>query len=362
MCPYCFAGSSNAGTDPGMAVIENWLRRLLAAGGPFNLQLSGGEPTLRDDLPEIITLARALGFGFVQLNTNGLRLAQDEHYLRRLKTAGLGCVFLQFDGVEEKAYERIRGRALLESKTAALRHCAEQQMGVVLVPTLVPGVNTQQIGDIIRFAIECIPAVRAVHFQPVSYFGRYPRQPSDSDRITIPEVLQQIEVQTGGVIKASDLRPPSAENAHCSFQGKFDLQPGGELSPSANAAPGGCCAPKDFAGNATALVQLGGAAPAPGEQARRSQRFVARQWAFPETPSPSMVEQNAIMKVDALDAFLERSKFSLSISGMAFQDAWNLDLERLRDCFLHVAGPEGKLVPLCAYNLSGAQGVGLYRP
>jgi len=110
---------------------------------------------------------------------------------------------------------------LLATKAAAIAHCAEQRLGVILVPTVVPGVNTDQLASILGYALERAPAVRGVHFQPVSFFGRYPSPPSDLDRITIPEVMRALERQTGGAIEVSHFRPPSAENAHCSFQGSF---------------------------------------------------------------------------------------------------------------------------------------------
>ena len=70
----------------------------------------------------------------------------------------------------------------------------------------------------------------------------------------------------------------------------------------------------------------------------------------------------SFMKVDSLDAFLERvEKFSLCVSGMAFQDAWNIDLERLRECFIHVVSPDNRIIPFCAFNLTGADGKSLYR-
>ena len=174
-CPVCFAGAGGRpSADPDMQTIEGWYQRLLQAGGPFNIQLSGGEPCMRDDLAEIIALGCSLGFSFFQLNTNGLRLARDAGYLRRLKEAGLSTVFLQFDGTRDAIYEALRGRALFAQKQAAVEQCIEQQVGVVLVPTLVPGVNTDAIGEIIRFALPRVPGVRGVHFQPISYFGRYP--------------------------------------------------------------------------------------------------------------------------------------------------------------------------------------------
>jgi hypothetical protein len=79
--------------------------------------------------------------------------------------------------------------------------------------------------------------------------------------------------------------------------------------------------------------------------------------------APENVEPRALGGIDisSFDQFLANKNMSFCISGMAFQDAWNVDLERLRDCFLHVLSPQQKMVPLCAYNLTGAFGQTLYR-
>lgn len=345
-CPLCFAAAGE-GDEPSAGEIEAWYRLLLASGGPYNIQLSGGEPTLRDDLPEIVARGRALGFSFIQLNTNGLRLATDGPYLRRLKEAGLGCVFLQFDGTDDRIYRQIRGQPLLAAKTAAIDRCAEAGLGVVLVPTLVPAVNTADIGNIIDFALARLPAVRGVHFQPVSYFGRYPAEPADADRITIPEVLRAIEEQTAGKMKTADFHPPGAENAHCSFSGNFLLTAGGEVKTLARTGPvDGCCQPRTAA-----------------DGARKARAFVARRWSAPAAAQPVTPPAADGINIDSLTAFLARAEeYSLCVSGMAFQDAWNLDLERLRDCFIHVAAPGGRIIPFCAYNLTAADGKPLYRP
>jgi uncharacterized radical SAM superfamily Fe-S cluster-containing enzyme len=359
-CPYCFAASPSRGADPSLREIEEWFYDLLQLGGPFNIQLSGGEPTVRNDLPEIIALAHSLGFGFVQLNTNGLRLAEDAEYVHRLKKAGLNCVFLQFDGVSDDVYQRIRGRELFDIKQQAIRHCQQAHLGVVLVPTLVPGVNTEQIGDLLRFAIEHMPTVRAVHFQPVSYFGRYPQAPADSDRITIPEVLRAIEQQTAGKIRAAHFSPPSAENAYCSFQGKFVCEPDGTIKPCQGPqqqAP--CCSPAIQGG----IVQIAPSSDGRNQNAaRRAQAFVAQQWSFPAKEEGVAAGLGEAPNVESLDSFLrERADHTLSISGMAFQDAWTLDLERLKECFIHVVGTQHRLIPLCAYNLTDTCGNPLYR-
>jgi hypothetical protein len=97
-----------------------------------------------------------------------------------------------------------------------------------------------------------------------------------------------------------------------------------------------------------------------GEDAEKARRFVATRWTAPEQ-SDRTPASSAVMKVDSLDAFLESRRRTLCISGMAFQDAWTLDLDRLRQCYIHVATPDRHLVPLCAFNLSGMNGETLYR-
>jgi uncharacterized radical SAM superfamily Fe-S cluster-containing enzyme len=271
--------------------------------------------------------------------------------VKRLKDAGLSCVFLQFDGTSDEIYEKIRGAALLEVKKTAIARCAEQQLGVVLVPTLVPGVNTGDIGGIIEFAAAMLPAVRGVHFQPISYFGRYPKPPADHDRITIPEIISAIERQTSGKLKIKDFRPPAAENAYCSFNGNFILMENGALKAWTKPGQSGCCQPKTAAAGA-----------------KKAQAFVARRWAAPSLAGKlagrtETAKSGCSINVDSLDAFLERvEKYSLCISGMAFQDAWNLDLERLRECFIHVVSPDSRIIPFCAYNLTDSRGKSLYRP
>ncbi|WP_158240559.1 radical SAM (seleno)protein TrsS [Telmatospirillum siberiense] len=355
-CPVCFAEAGGSTPDPDLDEISRRLAALRKSGRQVNIQLSGGEPTLRDDLPEIVALTRRMGFDFVQVNTNGIRLARDDAYVRRLKEAGLECVFLQFDGLSDDVYRAIRGADLLDLKMKAIDACAKYRIGVVLVPVLVPGVNMTQLGDIIRFAAARSPHVRTVHFQPISYFGRYPGQPGDEARVTIPEVLAAIEAQMGQAITAADFRPGTAENPYCSFNGDFIVGADGELTSSlAPAKASGCCG-------------SGAGAPAAAEgatadEAERARRFVARRWAAPDQccASPSDGTAGVLMKADSLDAFLASRKRTLCISGMAFQDAWTLDLDRLRQCYIHVATPDQRLVPLCAFNLSGMNGETIYR-
>lgn len=349
-CPVCFAAAAeSAKEEPTLSVIEGWYRMLMKHGGPYNIQLSGGEPTVRDDLPAIITLGKKVGLEFFQINTNGIRLARDEEYVRKLKAAGLNCVFLQFDGVSDEVYLALRGQALLDSKKKAIEVCGAYDLGVVLVPTLVPGVNDRQIGAILDLAIENMPVVRGVHFQPISYFGRYPQEPRNEDRITLSQVLREIEEQTEGRMKTSHFRPPGGEHAHCSFHANFLRLPDKSMKPLAQESGSCCCEAKDNCNGA-----------------RRARQFVARQWS---TSKKELVkdtkeeqQQPSFGNVGSLDAFLEQlNSYTLAISGMAFQDAWTLDLERLKQCFIHVVADDNRLIPFCAYNLTSKEGNPLYR-
>jgi len=365
-CPVCFASSGETVMpDPGLDVIEGWFRLLRESVGRCNIQLSGGEPTMRDDLPVIIASGRDLGFPFFQLNTNGLRLASEPGYARQLKEAGLSTVFLQFDGIDDDVHRVTRGRPLRDLKEATVAACAEAGLGIVLVPTLVPGVNTDRIGQIIDYALRWLPHVRGVHFQPISYFGRYPHPPTNEDRYTLPELMRDIETQTEGRILASSLYPSGCGHSLCSVSGDYLLMPDGSLRSLTNhAKPRSCCDSGHGAGT--------------GERqnaAERQRSFIARRWSASGDPPAADGRTVATAGEDpaagqtpdpimSLDDFLDsRARgHSFTITAMAFQDAWTLDLERLQNCHLHVVAPGGRIVPFCAYNLTDAAGNHLHRP
>jgi len=357
-CPVCFAnaGETNADAELTLVQIGVLYDRITEASGPCNIQLSGGEPTMREDLAEIITLGRNKGFGFIQLNTNGLRLAAAANYAVSLKEAGLASVFLQFDGLNSDTHLTLRGRDLRAVKEQAIEHCAAAGLGVVLVPTLVPGVNTHEIGAIIDYATRWAPTVRGVHFQPISYFGRYPQGPADEDRLTLPEVLELIAAQCGGAVRAEHFAPPACEHALCSFHGTFLVAEDGRLAPLGN-RQSTCCS--------TAEPTSQAAIPTALEGRQKSVSFTARQWSSPPLPlaaSPCDCASVAPKPQDDFDRFLARARtHTFSLSAMAFQDVWNLDLERLRGCCIHVISPNGNVIPFCAYNLTSNLGKPLYR-
>jgi len=348
-CPVCYASASRKGVDASLDEIEGWLDTLAEAGGRVHIQLSGGEPTTRDDLPEIVARVRARGFEFVQLNTNGVRLAREPAYLAALAAAGLDCVFLQFDGVTEGVYRRLRGAKLMRLKAQAVSNCGVAGVGVVLTPTLVPGVNVGEIGAIVDFAVAHMPAVRAVHFQPVSYFGRCLAEPDAASRITLPEVMEALIAHSGGTIRLDDFRPGSAENPYCSFSGRFIVDPDGRMRPAAEARSS-CCGAAVEPQRSSCCES---ARPSP--DVARERRYVAGQWSRADRAAAP------VAGLGAFDAFLAGQQRTLGLSGMAFQDAWTLDLDRLRQCHIHVVSPDRRVIPFCAYNLTSRDGRPLYR-
>ncbi|UIJ38196.1 radical SAM protein [Desulfobaculum bizertense] len=338
-CPVCFASAGGkVPADPSLAELDALLGKVRRTAGDCNLQLSGGEPAVRNDLPQIAECAKAHGFPFVQVNSNGLRMANEPGFAQRLASAGVDSVFLQFDGTEDAIYSRIRGRALYETKLRAIENLCAAGIGVVLVPTVVPGVNDHNLDEMLKLAIAHAPGVRGIHFQPVSYFGRYPKAPSDVERITLPEVMAGLEAQSNGLVSTADFLPPACEHELCSFHANYLVLEDGtlhRLSSKSNC----CCTPHPAA-----------------EGAEQSRAFVRRQWAA----APEL--KNQPEPEDDLDRFIQRAKTHiLAVSGMAFQDAWTLDLERLKGCCIHVAAPDGRLIPFCAYNLTAADGRTLYR-
>lgn len=347
-CPICFAQAGNtAVSDPSLDELQIMFASLYAASGACNVQISGGEPTERGDLPEIVAMASGFGFGLVQLNTNGLRLAREQGYAAELRRAGLDSIYLQCDApadaTGDSVYTTLRGRPLAQEKQAAIDACGRAGLGVILVATVVAGVNVQCLGDLLRYAVMQGPHVRGLHLQPVASFGRHPWAQAEAPRLTLPDLMHRLEKQTDGRIRASHFHAPSCEHPLCSFSAVYGREGNGLSAEPVGRAQ--CCPPGPSA-------STNGAAQATpnAEGARVSRAFTAAHWKAPD--------KNA-----AFAAFLGNSGADkrFTLSAMAFQDAATLDLARLRSCCIHVVTRQGGLVPFCAYNLTSQDGKALYR-
>lgn len=352
-CPLCYAsaGTASPPSDPTLADIGQRLDALKRASGACNVQISGGEPTVRDDLPGIFDLVRQRGFGLVQLNTNGLRLAQEADYAATLADAGLESVYLQWDAVSDAAFRMLRGRDCLDFKRRAVVNCARAGLGVVLVATVVRDVNDHELGALLRLALELGPAVRGLHLQPAAFFGRYPWPLAEAPRLTLAEIMNALARQAPELVRPEHLRPPACEHELCSFNAAYRRVDGtGKPGLEWLHQGGSCC------DAARPLQQLILPLPTAAEGSRAARRFVALHWRGQRGPAP------ADGAGDAFDRFLAQEGVArhFTLSGMAFQDALSLDLDRVRGCCIHVVRPDGRLIPFCLHNLTAAGGTRLY--
>lgn len=282
-------------------------------------------------------MGREKGFTYIQLNSNGRRLALEKDYAKQLRAAGLSVVFLQFDGTNDDIYLRLRGEKLFALKLAAIENCAAANLPVTLVPTVTPAVNVDNIGAIFAFMLDHMPYVRGIHFQPVSYFGRYPEAPPSHGRVTLYRIMKELEKQTGGKIRREDLSPLQTGHSLCCFHGAF-LREGDEFRVLKGPKTCSCCS------------------PSPEEIIAKDRDFVLNKWALPRETSGCDGEEDGF---DRVLRHLREDGFTLT--GMAFQDVWNLDLNRLAKCRVHVWTKEEKLIPFCAYQMTNREGQGLYR-
>ena len=344
-CPVCFAGSNGHGYDKDptadeiKAIIDNFATNTNAAG----IQFSGGEPTLRADLPELIAYARRR-FEHVEVDTNGIKMAQSAEYCREIESAGTSVIYLQFDGVTDLPYEKLRGRKLLAIKKKAIENHrkAGPKPAIVLVPTLVKGVNDDQIGAIIKFAIENRDIIRGVNFQPVSFCGRTPYRASE--RITVSDVVRAIEEQTGFIHK-NDFFPPSLMSMLLTSIGKSGV---------------GC----HFAcGAFSYLVFLDDKREPKPEPITRYVDMERLAAIYKERGKISLIAALRNIRLELLKKLfvsvikshdyhdLSALHFKLLFIGtMHFMDSYNFDLERLRRCVIHYGLPDGRIVPFCSYN------------
>ena len=334
-CPICFADAKAGGEDLPKETVKKMYAAALRANPYCSVQLSGGEPTVRDDLPELVKLGKDMGVFHLQVNTNGIRIARDIQYLSALKEAGADLIYLQFDGTNDEIYRKTRGRNMMDIKLQAIKNCEAVGIGVVLVPVVAPGLNLEHLGEIIQFAVKHIPTVKGVHFQPLSYFGRYPESPlSDDNRCGLCDVIHALDQQTNGVVQMNHFVPRKQFDPHCDFSSTYFLDETGEL-----------IALSYFEQNAKDTEET--------DFVKKTNDFTVQRWRMQDSTS----EQPK----SAIGRFARRmATHSFVISGMGFQDIWNVDIGRLKGCCVHVVTPHEEVIPFCAYHLTAADGRRLY--
>lgn len=205
-CPICFANASAKGyiVEPTFDQIVQIMKyfRSMKPYPAVMLQLAGGEPTVREDLPEIIKKGKELGFIEVMVTTNGVRMGKSVDYCRKLKEAGTDAVYLQFDATDApEVWKKIRGVNLWPLKKKVIENCREIGLkGIMLVPTVAKGINDNQVGSIMEFAKQNNDVVAGVVFQPISLCGRINYEELMELRYTTSDLKVDINKSTNNVI------------------------------------------------------------------------------------------------------------------------------------------------------------------
>jgi hypothetical protein len=207
-CPTCYAGSSPTyGRHRTLEEVKKMLDTIVEyEKEPDVVQISGGEPTLHPQFFEILDYAKTLPIRHLMVNTNGIRIAKETDFVKRLKNYTPDFeIYLQFDSFENKVLQKMRGADLAAIRMAALRNLNEANLSTTLVVTLQKGENDSEIGKIIDFALKQ-KCVRGVTFQPTQIAGRLENFDVNTDRITLTEVRRKILEQTS-VFNPDDLLP-----------------------------------------------------------------------------------------------------------------------------------------------------------
>ena len=338
-CPTCFANAGK-GYNLTLQEAEGMLDRFVELEAqPEVVQFSGGEPTIHPQILEMLRAAKERSIPHVMLNTNGVRIARDDRFIEALAELR-PSIFLQFDGLEDRTYQILRGEPLFETKLRALERLAEADLDVILVPAIERGVNEHEVGAIVRFGLEH-PAVRGVNFQPVTHVGRH-EEFDPMDRVTIPEVVRGIEAQTDGVFVKDDFVPvpccfPTCSSVTYAYVDRDVVTP---LPRVLNVDDY-----LDYITNRTfpdlsmdvkrALEGLWSAAAVPGSTAT-AERFGCAGCDFLDNVDVQKLKKHVFM-----------------VMVKAYMDAYTLDVKQLMKCCVGVLTPDGRMIPFCAYNTVG---------
>ncbi len=365
-CWYCFFYSGRVGYvyEPSLEELEKAIKTLASQKPVQNnaLQITGGEPCLRDDLIDIVKLCKKHGIEHVQLNTNGIRLSRDLKLAQKLSDAGVNTLYLSFDGVSAKTNPKNHWEI-----PGALENCRKSGIGAVLVPAVIRGVNDHELGDIVRFGFRNIGVVRAVNIQPVSLVGRISTAERKKMRITIPDVIARLEEQTNGEITKKDFYPVPTAVKFSAIVSAFTGRP--EYSLSSHFACGMGTYVFSIDGKlvpVTRFIDVDGLLEYFDEKAEELKqgknrhftglKMLAKLGSFidkeraPKEFNVGKILFNMIIKHDykALGEFHKKSMF---IGLMHFMDLYNYDIERVKRCTIHYVMSGNRVIPFCAFNV-----------
>lgn len=338
-CPVCYADSSPARTTHrSLEQIEFMLDRVIAnEGEPDIVQISGGEPSVHPQLFEILAAARRRPIKHLMLNTNGVRLANSERFAEQLAAFMPGFeIYLQFDSLRREPYRILRGQDLLDVKLQAIERLNAVGLSTTLVTTLKKGVNDDELGDIVEFALEqrCI---RGVTFQPIQDAGRNQSFDPARDRLTLGEARQRLLAQHS-LFSPADLIPVPC-HPDCLAMG-YALKIDGEaVALSGKIDPNALLRTEHstivYERSAVMREQLLGlfsTGNSPDQQADRLGQLLC-----------------CLPKIDLRGGLSYENVFRVLF--LKFLDPHDFDVRSVKRSCIHIVHPDGRVIPFDTYNL-----------
>jgi hypothetical protein len=375
-CPICFANASKPSDiyRPSLEKIHSMLKFLKKQDlPPLAVMFAGGEPTVREDIVQIVRMAHELKF-MILLATNGIRMSNDPELVKELKNAGLNIVYLQFDGLTDSPYEKLRNAKLLSNKLRLVKLCREQDIEIILVPTLQGEINDNQVGDMIRFAAKNVDIIRGIVFQPMSFTGRTAEYVSRENRIDNSLLAQKIEEQTNGMIREADLFPVSVMVPPLKIMNSFLTKTWPPFTPTpycglwnwiliskqSNSKFTPINRFLNFEAFMTDLKHLNMLI----ENHKISKigiylrllfaAFRSLDWKKVQREAGLLNAVKTLIKIHtdpSYDSLGYIRRRLLLIGCMAFMDPYTFDVERAHHCVIHYITPNNKIMPFCVYNM-----------
>jgi uncharacterized radical SAM superfamily Fe-S cluster-containing enzyme len=338
-CPVCYSESSPQRLKHrSLEQIEFMLDCAVRnEGEPDVVQISGGEPTIHPDFFKILDAAKARPIKHLMVNTNGIRIAEDALFAKRLKDYMPDFeIYLQFDSFEEKALMELRGADLRRIRLRALEQLNKYDISTTLVVTLKKGLNDNEIGKIIDFALQQ-PCVRGVTFQPIQAAGRVENYNPAVDRLTLGEVRQEI-LRQSSLFKPEDIIPVPC-HPDCIAMA-YALKLGGKVVPLT-----GLIDPNVLLNTAGSTIIY--------EQHDGVRENIVKLFSTSHSPQSSSLSLKELLccipMVLVPPELSYKNVFRVFI--MQFLDAYNFDVRSVKRSCVHIVHPDGRVIPFDTFNM-----------
>ena len=338
-CPTCYASSgTHRTTEKSLEEVEKMLDILGQSEAVADVvQISGGEPTIHSQFFEILDAAKARPIRHLMVNTNGIRIAKDPEFAKKLASYQPGFeLYLQFDSFRKEALEDLRGADLRKIRKQAIDRCNELDLSVTLVVTVKKGVNDDELGEIVEYALKQ-PSVRGVTFQPVQHAGRCEEFDPATDRLTLSEVRTELLKQSDVFAPADVLPVPCHPDA---IAMAYALKIDDQVIPLTHMIPDDVLV--SGASNTISFEH---------DPATRDALFDLFSTHHSETSRADSLKELlcCIPKLNAPKEWGYRNLFRVII--MEFIDAHNFDVRSVKRSCVHFVQSDGRIIPFDTYNL-----------